>query len=284
MIVVPSSRLRAVCLRPIQGIYRNMRISRESHSMQNPYCDALGIAVPSVQKAARSRDACSYSLLIAVLLERGGPVTLEQAAQRIAAATGDDAKDVLASLKRCKPARPPIYRNGDLYELDPHDDEADLWAFRLGLSRPLGDKATLLAYLQGMQTTRFRRRLEADAKALFALYQYGRLHGCVRLHWGFIDETLPAPWVNRDERTLYDLMQCSNERGVPLKVVVGSAPGWEDPWSRARPACVKKDEGGWRYQLFDMDGNWIDELDVQAARLSIFSVQRSAPPDKKNNK
>ena len=143
------------------------------------------------------------------------------------------------------------------------------------LSRPLGNKATLLAYLQGMQKTRLRRRLEADAKALFALYQYGRLHGCVRLHWGFIDETLPAPWVQRDERTLYDLMESSNERDVPLEVVVGSAPGWEDPWSRARPACVKKDEGGWRYQLFDMDGNWIDELDIQAARLSI--IQRSEP-------
>ena len=104
--------------------------------MQNPYCDALGIAVPSVEQAARSRDACSYSLLIAVLLERGGPITLEQAAQRIAAATGNAVKDVLASLKRCKPARPPIYRNGDLYELDPHDDEADLWAFRLGLRPP----------------------------------------------------------------------------------------------------------------------------------------------------
>ena len=491
-------------------------------NMQNPYCDALGIAVPSVEKAAQSRDACSYSLLIAVLLERGGPVTLEQAAQRIAAARGDDLKDVLASLKRCRPARPPIYRNGDSYELDPHDDEAGLWAFRLGLrppkmpplriiqpvtkraplpgpeepltlgelaeawrryipsgfsaqrlavsvldahgkpmkpedvvaycrartnwkmlsvdaaqywgynapvhvredglwdlqadhnavrsarravraliekerrynqpdraeieamhqrweqekeanakelehlrrvlihafpsdrpeaivlidvnrrhietiigaqinqvgerlkdydaiaglelrnvlrtlhfdpgsrrlhdlgppqktrtlnrrgrtlkittemlirsscglSRPLGDKAILLAYLKGMQTTKFRRRLEADAKALLAFYQYGRLHGCVRLCWGFIDETLPASWVQRDERTLYDLMQCSIERNVPLEVVVSSAPGWEDPWSRARTVCVRKDSDGW--QLFYTDGRWIDELEVQAARL-----------------
>jgi len=502
--------------------------------MQNPYCDALGIAVPSVEKAVQSHDACSYSLLIAVLLERGGPVTLEQAAQRIAAATGNAVKDVLASLKRCKPARPPIYRNGDSYELDPHDDETDLWAFRLGLrppkrppmhvnepvtkrvplpgpdepltldelseawrryipsgfsaqrlavsvldvhgkpmkpedvvaycrartnwpalsvdaaqywgynapvhvredgmwelqagheavrsarravralieterrynqpdranieamhqrweqereahaqelehlrrvlihafpgdrpeaivlidinqhhietlldaqinqvgellkdydviagleirnilrtlhfdpglrhlhelgppqktrklnrrgrtlkittemlirgscglSRPLGDKTILMEYMQGMQKTRFRRRLEADAKALFALYQYGRIHGCIRLHWGFIDETLPAPWVRRDERTLYDLMESSNERDVPLEVVVGSAPGWKNPWSRARPVCVRKDPRGWRYQLFDTDGNWIDELDVQAARLSYIQRTESHP-------
>ena len=42
----------------------------------------------------------------------------------------------LASLKRCKPARPPIYRDGTLYALDAYDDEVDLWAFRLGLKPP----------------------------------------------------------------------------------------------------------------------------------------------------
>ncbi len=46
------------------------------------------------------------------------------------------APEALASLKQCQPARPPIYRDGDHYSLDPHDDEADLWAFRLGL-RPV---------------------------------------------------------------------------------------------------------------------------------------------------
>jgi hypothetical protein len=34
---------------------------------------------------------------------------------------------------------------------------------------------------------------DADAKSLYALYQYGRLHGAVRLRWGFLDEMLPAP-------------------------------------------------------------------------------------------
>lgn len=491
----------------------------------NTYCDTLGIAVPSVEKAAQSRDACSYSLLIAVLLERGGPVTLEQAAQRMAAAGVGDADSVLDSLKRCRPARPPIYRNGDLYELDPHDDEADLWAFRLGLrpskaspsriveperekaplpgpetrltldelaeawrryipvgfsaqrlavsvldahgrpmkpedvaayvqprsnwhslsadaaqhwghnapvrvredglwelrtdheavrsarrtvralieterrhnrpsradveaahqrweqerethakklerlrrvlihafptdkpeaivlidisrhqietyrgteigqlgkrlkdydviagldvrnilraldfdhgirhlhelgatqktrqinragrtlkittemivrsscgiSRPLGEKSALEAYLREGKETKLRRRMEADAKALVALYQYGRFHGHVRLRWGFLDEALPTPWGHRDERSLYDLMKLASEQDAPLEVVVGSAPGWEDPWSRARPAFVRKNPGGWHYQLFDADGCWICEDDVQSARLT----------------
>ncbi|CAN5603247.1 hypothetical protein BH11MYX1_BH11MYX1_07880 [soil metagenome] len=29
-----------------------------------------------------------------------------------------------------------IYRDGELYALDPHDAELDLWAFRLGLRPP----------------------------------------------------------------------------------------------------------------------------------------------------
>ncbi|MDD5677068.1 MAG: hypothetical protein PHW60_03630 [Kiritimatiellae bacterium] len=492
--------------------------------MQNPYCDALKIAVPSVEKAAQSRDACIYSLLIAVLLEHGGPVTLEQAAKRIAAAGVGDANNVLDSLKRCRPARPPIYRDGEFYELDPHDDEADLWAFRLGLrppkvpaarivaekakpeklpspetplttdelteawrryiptgfssqrltisvldahgrpmkpedivayvqarmeyrslyvdtdrnwgnnapvrvredglwelrsdheavrsarhavrkliknerrnnqqtcavteaevqiwekkkeahaaelerlqrvlihafpidhpkafvlidlnkrqiktfleaqitqvgerlksyevivgvevrhilrilhfdqgdrrlhelgatqktrqlnrrgrtlkittemlirgscgiARPFGDKRTLLAYLCSGQETKFRKRLEADAKSLFALYQYGRLHHCVRLYWGFIDEKLSAPWAHYDESCLYDLMRSANEQNVPLEIVAGSAPGWEDPWSRARAAYARKSPNSWHYQLFDADGYRIDEAEVQAACL-----------------
>ena len=67
------------------------------------------------------------------LLERGAPLTLEEAAVRFEEAGVAPAPEALASLKRCKPGRPPIYRDGDRYSLDPHDDEADLWAFRLGL-------------------------------------------------------------------------------------------------------------------------------------------------------
>lgn len=70
----------------------------------NPYCDALGIAVARLETTAR--------------FERAGIAPAGAA---------------LASLKRCKPGRAPIYRDGDLYALDPHDAETELWAFRLGL-------------------------------------------------------------------------------------------------------------------------------------------------------
>ena len=491
----------------------------------NPYCQALGIEVPRLEAAKNSPDANTYSLLIVALLELGRPITLEAAAARFEGAGIAPAGQALASLKRCRPARPPIYRDGDRYALDPHDAEADLWAFRLGLrppkapalrvvrpeseplpapgepltvaqldaawregvpsgwsalriaicvldahgkamrpddvlafvrsrsqwsllsagsasywrrgaavrarddglweldreheavrsarqavrervalvrrwahlrpdpavleanrkrlerereahaerlarmrrvvihafpaatpqavvlvdvgrrtistfvgdetskakeqlldydilaavdvrgllrnlgfepgdrrlaelgppqktmqinrrgrtlkittsllihgscgiSRPLGESQVLHRYLRDGEHTKLRRRLEADAKSLFALYQYGRLHGAVRLRWGFLDERIPAPWVHRDEPTLFHLMRRAHELGKPLEVVVGSAPGWADPWSRAQRAYVRQGEGTWQSWLVDEEGYPIDEGEVQLARLA----------------
>ena len=361
----------------------------------NPYCDALGIGIPKLEAAKDHPEANFYRLLIVFLLERGEPVTLHEAAERFEEAGVAPAAQALASLKRCKPARAPIYRDGDYYALDPHDAEADLWVWSLGLRpseaatlpvdrhaseplptraeelgrmrrvlvhafparrpealvlvdvaeralhtfmgdeigdgverlaaygiiaaidvrallrtlrfepgdrrlgelgppqktktinksgrklkittsllvqgscgirRPFGDEKTMRGYLAGGELTKLRRRLEADAKSLYALYQYGRLHGTVRLRWGFLDERLPAPWVHRDEVTLYKLMSQSLQRGVPLQVVVGTAPGWGDPWSRAQLAHVEKD--GWRSWLVDDDGYVIHRDEIQLARLS----------------
>lgn len=98
-----------------------------------------------------------------------------------------------------------------------------------GIHQPFGDPRVLRGYLDDGQTTRLRRRLEADAKSLFALYQYVRAHGSVRLRWGFLDERIPAPWVHRDEPTLWNLEQRALERDVPLEIVAGAPQGWKGP-------------------------------------------------------
>lgn len=87
------------------------------------------------------------------------------------------------------------------------------------------------------------------------------------MRWGFLDEHIPAPWVHLDEPKLYDLMERAYDRGVPLEVVVGSAPGWADPWSRARRAHVQKEKQGWPSWLVDDEGYPIDKDEVQLARL-----------------
>jgi hypothetical protein len=494
-------------------------------SATNAYCKRLGIQVPCLDVVRHSPDANYYSLLIVALLERGEPITLEQAAKRFEEAGVAPADFALNSLKRCKPCRPPIYRDGDLYALDAHDHEADRWAFRLGLrppkaaslqvgrpdpvalpstdepltaahldeawregvpstwsahriaicvldahgtamsldevlafvrarsqrsllsadsskywrrgaavrprddglweldvgheavrsarqaardridmvrrwarmrpdpalieaqrrhferereanaerlarmsrvlvhafpaerpeaivlldvgqreittlvgeemarardalrgydiiaalhvrellrgigfepderrlaevgppqktrqlnkrgrtlrittdllvrgscgiNRPFAHAEVMRRYLEGGELTKLRRRLEADAKSLYALYQYGRVHGAVRLRWGFLDEMIPVPWVHRDEPTLHHLMQQACRLRVPLEVVLGSAPGWANPWSRAQRAFVEKEEGGWQSWLVDEQGHVLFEDEVQLARLA----------------
>ncbi len=490
----------------------------------NPYCTALGISPPRLEAVKEHREGNYYRFFIVALLERGGPMTLAEAAQRFEEAGVASADRALASLKRCKPGRPPIYRDGDLYALDPHDDNASLWAFRLGLrsprapalrvvrpnpgllpsqetplslahleeawrggipggwsaqrvaicvldahgmameseavlaftrarggwcrlsagsagywrsgspillsqdglwvldarhsavssarravidriemmrrwqrlqpdaaviqanqnrferdreaqaarlagmrrvivhafpagkpeavvlldverretttllgeevagageklleydiiaavdvrallrhldfdpgerrlgelgppqktmqinrqgrklritldllirsscgiSRPLGDAKTLRGYLHRREFIKLKRRLEADAKSLFALYQYGRLHGVVRLCWGHHDERIAAPWVHRVEPTLYELMRRAHDLDQPLDIVVGSAPRWSDPWARVQQAYVDMYDGGWQKWLVDAQGCVIDDQDVQLARL-----------------
>jgi hypothetical protein len=136
-----------------------------------------------------------------------------------------------------------------------------------GINRPFGDERTMREYLRSGADTKLRRRLEADAKSLYALYQYGRLHGCVRLRWGFLDEMLPAPWVHRDESTLYHLLKEAHERGVALEVVAGGVPGWADPWSRVQRAYVATDAWHSPTLLVDEQGYEIPRADVQLARL-----------------
>ncbi len=496
-------------------------------STTNPYCKVLGIKVPCLEAAKNSPDANVYALLIVVALERGEPITLTQVATRFEEAGIATYKQALASLKRCRPGRPPLYRDGDMYALDPYDHEADLWAFRLGLRppkvaalrvvrsspiqpsspdealslaeldevlrdgipgdwsaqriaicvldthgtpilpdqvlryvhergrrsrlssnsakywrrgspvrvrhdgkwelsveheavrsarraaherlamihrwadrrpdavvmearrkqhertrlahgeelarmsrvlihafpqqkpaalvlvdvtrrdvstffgkeiadarqkvldyeiiaaigvrtllrslgvdpgmrrladlapsqktrqlnkrgrtlkittrllvqgtcgipHPFGDEKILRKYLREGKLHKLCRRLESDAKALYAFYQYGRLHGTVRLRWGFIDERIPAPWVHPDETTIHRLMDEALHHGIPLEVVVGSAPGWNDPWSRVQRAYVEKE--GWHSWIHDESGNVIDESEVQMARLAKNSV------------
>ena len=491
----------------------------------NAYCEALGIGPPTLESVRAHAEANTYSLMIVSLLERGAPMTLADVATRFESAGVCSTEDALRSLKRCRPARAPVYRDGEHYALDPHDDDLDLWAFRLGLrpakvprlsvvrqepaplrgpeapltvaeldeawkdaslrswsaqrivaavldahsspmtpgdvvafvaartewhllnagsakfkrrgsaievredgrwalvsghdalgptreavrdriqtarrwaamrpdpavmeanrraaerkraahaaelarmrrvivhafpatkpeavvlldvneheietfvgdeaigdatrrldayeiiaaidvpalqralgfssngrrlaelgppqktrrinkrgrtlkitakllvqascgiGRPFGDATKLREYLRAEKATKLRRRLEADAKSLYALYQYGRLHGSVRLRWGFLDEQLPAPWVHRDERTIHDLKREAAERRTELDVVAGTAPGWSDPWARGRRCSVAPDPIGYGFRLVDEDWIPIDDREVQLARL-----------------
>lgn len=138
-----------------------------------------------------------------------------------------------------------------------------------GIAKPFGDEKKLAGYLANGELTRLRRRLEADLKSLYNLYEYGLLHGLLCLRWGFLDERIPAPWFQADGQTLRHLKETALAKNVPLEVVIGSAPGWDDPWSRARVAFPEKDAYGWPTWITDEEGSPIDEDAIQRARLAV---------------
>ena len=82
------------------------------------------------------RQSSTFGLLLAALLENGVAMTLAQVAARFESVGVTSADKALASLKRCKPGRPPLYRDGDHTHIVPHDHEVDLWVFRLDLRPP----------------------------------------------------------------------------------------------------------------------------------------------------
>ncbi len=136
-----------------------------------------------------------------------------------------------------------------------------------GINRPFGDTRKLRAYIRDNKEARLRRRIEANLKSLYAMYSYGRLHGALRLNWGFLDEMIPVPWVDRAEPRLADLKARALEERVPLEVVIGQVPSWSEPWSRARLAFVEEDSNSWWEYLVDESGSVLNEDEVQLARL-----------------
>jgi hypothetical protein len=137
-----------------------------------------------------------------------------------------------------------------------------------GISRPLGEPAKLAAYVAQGQDAKLRRRIESDVKALFAFYNYGVLHGHVRLRWGFLDEALPVDWAVPGDMHLYDVLNACRAADRRVDLVWGLAPGWADPLSRARTARVIAVD--WGCVVVESEGQqWsLSRDEIQAVRLA----------------
>jgi len=101
-------------------------------------------------------------------------------------------------------------------------------------SRPLANPAKVSEYFEASAAAKLQRRIESDVKSLAALYQYGILHRAVRLRWGFLDEYLFVDWALPGDPHVREVIDELGESRQPVEIVVGTAPGFEDPWSRAR--------------------------------------------------
>lgn len=137
-----------------------------------------------------------------------------------------------------------------------------------GIVHPLADPAKVARYLAEGDTGKLVRRAESDVKSLYALYRYGVLHGHVRLRWGFVDEVFGVDWELPDDQRLHEVLRTAVEEGRSVDLVVGNAPGWTDPWSRAFRARVV--DVGYHDVLIDQDGlqRRVSLDEVQAVRLA----------------
>ena len=101
---------------------------------------------------------------------------------------------------------------------------------------------------------RVRNSLERDAISIHALYEYARLHGYVRVRFGFVDERLAIDWsLPRESDFLYAILREAERETRLVEIVLGRAPDRKDPWPdahrgyvselRSESFCFREDQG-----------------------------------------
>jgi len=126
--------------------------------------------------------------------------------------------------------------------------------------------------LDARSTTRLAARLGQEAQALFALYEYGALHGGVRVRRRPSDRLLPVAWSLRGDPDFASVVSASVRQWVPVEMVVGPPAGLDDPWPAAITVTVVEHD---RDSVFVREGEEVralDPADIRAIRLPDASA------------
>src|SRR6266540_5896429 len=94
---------------------RTMIRGGDASTMGNRYCERLGLAsVPRVEDVLGRDKVNLFHLMVVALLERGGPMAVEEIAERLtdAGATAESG-DTALSIKKAWHGREPVYRDPD---------------------------------------------------------------------------------------------------------------------------------------------------------------------------
>ncbi|HOC17939.1 MAG TPA: plasmid pRiA4b ORF-3 family protein [Vicinamibacterales bacterium] len=125
--------------------------------------------------------------------------------------------------------------------------------------------------LTGRSPARLEARLARDADALFALYEYGSLHGGVRMRRRQGEALLPVSWSMRGDFDFWSVVEASIRRLVPVHLVVGYPAGLSpEPYKDAVPVTIVEREMNGRtlYVRAGEDGVIaMDRADVAAIGL-----------------
>mgnify|MGYP000524512305 CR=1 FL=1 len=103
--------------------------------MTQSWCESVGIDPPDLADVvARKPRLSTFRRMVAALLEHGAPMTLDEVAARFEAVGLGPAAASRRSLSRCRPGSRPVFREGEHYGLDLHDEELRFLVAELGLS------------------------------------------------------------------------------------------------------------------------------------------------------
>ena len=147
-----------------------------------------------------------------------------------------------------------------------------------GRSRVLGDPGVWQPLFAARSTTGLAARLEEEAQALFALYQYGALHGGVRVRKRPSERLLPVAWSLGGDPDFASLVSASIRHWVPVEIVVGPPAGLDDPWPAAITVTIVERD---RDRLFVREGEDVralDPADIHALRLPDASASATVGP------
>lgn len=122
------------------------------------------------------------------------------------------------------------------------------------------------------------RRLVSEAQSLFALYEYGVLHGGVRVRGRPGDRLLPVAWGMRGDPDAHSILDAAERTWTPLDAVFDPPVGRSsrpaehlpDPWARARRVDVV--ERDWPY-LMVREADQLMSVDVHG----LFALRVTTP-------
>jgi len=129
------------------------------------------------------------------------------------------------------------------------------------------DPARWKALVRG-PSSRLARGLAEEAWALFALYEYGALHGGVRVRRQAGDDLLPVAWALPGDVDFWSIVRSAVRHWAPLDVVVGASSELADPWPSALRMDLMEQEGRTLYLMTGEALQVVEAAEVRAIRVT----------------
>jgi hypothetical protein len=147
-----------------------------------------------------------------------------------------------------------------------------------GKSRVPADANAWKPLLVARSTARLAARLEQEAQALFALYEYGALHGGVRIRRRPGDRLLPVSWSLAGDPDFESIVSASARHWLPVEVVVGPSAGLADPWPAATSVTIIERDRDVVFVREGDDVRVLDPSDIRAIRLPAGAATPAVGP------